>query len=92
MSQVKAIHVYDFDNTCEHAMLPVGMIMDSAADCFSVLKSASQPTALERTDDRFSAGVGEFRKRGMVARSEPADSDGRWARKGRVARMERVVE
>lgn len=69
VSQIKAIHVYDFDNTCE--TYPASSLHTRAQIMLnrlcSVPEPPSQPTIMEWCNDRVPAGMGELRKRRVVA-------------------------
>lgn len=69
VSQIKAIHVYDFDNTRENQL---ASSLHTRAQILltrlcSVPEPPSQPTIMERRNDRVPAGMGELHKRRVVA-------------------------
>lgn len=69
VSQIKAIHVYDFDNTREnHPASSLHMRAQILLNRLcSVPEPASQPTIMERRNDRVPAGMGELCERRVVA-------------------------
>ena len=78
VSQIKAIHVYDFDNTRKNHPAPCLHTNEQTLliRLCSVPEPPSQPTTMEWCDHRVPAGMGELCKRRVVARSQ--HSLGHW--------------
>lgn len=72
VSQIKTIHVYDFDNTREdptvsrHCARSQTILTQSS----SVPEPSSQPTTMEWLDNRLPSGIRKLRQWRMVARPQ----------------------
>lgn len=97
VDQIKALHIYDFDNTREDtvnaqdAQRFVVKLTNPSFAC-SLQDPPSQSEAVEWLDHRLPLESDLLCQRWLVARSANPRSDRRRYRKGRATRMGRLVE